>query len=278
MTYDSLCPERLKNTQEWFAAVSSSPLDLDEHIQGLSPAEAAQWIRPSPTLRPVQRMEIYNQQYWWRVLRALRENYPLSTRLFGSKNFDLQIGVPYLQERPSQHWSLEKLGEDLPDWLEKSYEGKDKQLVIDVSAVDCAIARSFLAGELPPLKPQDPELSSQRISLQPSLQLLVLRAELFSWREEMTAQSEDYYIDRPFPPLEREGAGAYLIYRNRELRVAWQKISPAAYSLLTKLKKGSTLDEACEAARDWEKELENTIAFYFQEWTMRGWLCLESTK
>lgn len=279
MSYDPHCPHKLRCTQEWFAAVSSRPLTVGDRMQELAKQEASSWVLPSPTLQPHQRMEIYNQQYWWRLLRALRDNFPLTTRLFGSKTFDLELGVPYLDKQPPQHWSLADLGSGLPNWIELNYHGKDARLVRDAARVDWALSHAFLAAEYEAIDSQTPDLPLRTISLQPYLHLLTLRADLFAWREEMGARSEDAYVDRPFPPLNREAAGSYVVYRNKTKRVLWQRVTDPAYHLLGKFKEGSTLDAACEAVAEehpeWENELVKNIPFWFQEWTMRGWLRTE---
>ena len=80
-------PSQLKSTQEWFASIITHPLGKNDTIQSLSPhgcliaEEAARYVIPSPTLHPHLRMQIYNQQYWWRLLNTLHANFPMLTRL-----------------------------------------------------------------------------------------------------------------------------------------------------------------------------------------------------
>jgi hypothetical protein len=66
----------LKELQQWFSSVITSP--LDKPIEG-----AERFVAPSPTLEPNERMRIYNQQYFWRLLNVLHKSYPFLTRLFG---------------------------------------------------------------------------------------------------------------------------------------------------------------------------------------------------
>ncbi len=99
-------PPGLKSVQEWFGNVISSPLEDNNYIKTIAPSgyliaeEAARYIIPTPNLRAHQRIQIYNQQYWWRLLKAMHESFPLVTRLFGYHAFNETIAIPYLYKYP----------------------------------------------------------------------------------------------------------------------------------------------------------------------------------
>ena len=102
-------PDTLLNIQKWFASVITQPLTCDHNIPLLAPngkpiaIDSAQYILPSKTLAPHERVELYYRQYWWRLLDVLQENFPLVTRLFGYQSFNEKIGIPYLTAHPSTH-------------------------------------------------------------------------------------------------------------------------------------------------------------------------------
>ncbi|MCE5319184.1 MAG: DNA-binding domain-containing protein, partial [Parachlamydia sp.] len=152
MTYDSKVPTPLKETQQWFGSIIARPVDGNSCMDPISPSgqpiqvEASQYIRPSPTLQPAQRIQIYNQQYWWRLLNALQESFPLVTRLFGCHDFNISIGMPYLQKYPPCHWTLNVLGDNLPAWVEEYYSDDDRKLIRDAALIDCAFCHSFTAA------------------------------------------------------------------------------------------------------------------------------------
>lgn len=281
MSYDPHVPRRLRETQEWFGSITSRPLTVNEGIQEMSPRgvaiaeEALQWINPSPTLLPHQRIEIYNQQYWWRILRALRDNFPLTVRIFGADNFDREIGVPYICANRPCHWSLEALGSTLPQWLQKSYEGKDQALVHDAAAVDWAMAHSFLASEQPALNPatlseqEKAELGSRKLYLQEHVHLLKLRGDLFSWRRQLVEEGEDYWINQDFPKIDKSGPKHFVVFRTAKNLVSWKGVNEEEWKLLSAFKQGASLEEACQSL----ESVGENIAFWMQEWTMRGWLC-----
>src|SRR4051812_44875922 len=109
MAFDAAVPTQLKRMQEWFASIITRPVDEESRINPLSPEgvpmeqEACRYITPSATLLPAQRIQIYNQQYWWRLLSIMHELYPLVTRLFGHRDFNQTIAIPYLVKYPPSH-------------------------------------------------------------------------------------------------------------------------------------------------------------------------------
>ena len=155
MAYDAKVPQYLKREQCWFGSIVGRPIDLHSRMNPISPSgrsmeeEAAEHILPSPTLRPSERIQIYNQQYWWRLLNAMHDLFPLVTRLFGHSDFNQSIGFPYLSKYPPRHWSLHLLGERLEQWVTEDYSAGDKELVLHACSVDWAFNHSFFAPAYP---------------------------------------------------------------------------------------------------------------------------------
>src|ERR1700741_4088673 len=78
---------------------------------------AASYIRPNDRLSSFERLEIYNRQYWFRLISAVSEDFPTLNALLSTKRFDLLI-LAYLNEHPSTSWTLRDLGAKLPQFLE----------------------------------------------------------------------------------------------------------------------------------------------------------------
>ena len=132
MQYDWQVPAGLREVQEWFGPLISRPLDTEGKILPLSikghliEEEARQYIVPSATLRPHERLELYNQQYWWRLIKHLKRAYPCLKRLFGEPFFERDIIVPYLTKYPPSHWNISDTGKRLYQWVEEEYHEADK--------------------------------------------------------------------------------------------------------------------------------------------------------
>ena len=168
---DPKIPPDLHTIQKWFASIITRPIDCESQINPMAPSgrpiseEARDFISPSPKLSADERIQIYNQQYWWRTLSILHQNFPTLTRLFGYTDFNHSIGMPFLTRYPSRHWSLSLLGNQLSHWIEEDYTAQDKPLIFHTAEVDWAYQTLFFAPpsiDLPPSL----DLFSKKIDLQ----------------------------------------------------------------------------------------------------------------
>ncbi len=107
-------------------------------------AEAAEFIKPNFRLTSFERLEIYNQQYWYRIVSALSEDFPGLRRVLGEKKFDAMI-LAYLAENPSTTFTLRNLGTNLVGWLRKNpkWIGTSPDLAIDVARLEWAYVEAF---------------------------------------------------------------------------------------------------------------------------------------
>lgn len=291
MTYDEKVPFLLKREQQWFGSIISRPIDEDSKMNPISPSgkpmevEAAQHIAASPTMRPAQRIQIYNQQYWWRLLNTMHESFPLVTRLFGYYDFNRTIGIPYLTKYNSRHWSLSYLGDRLVKWIEEDYHADDKRLVVDAAKLDEAFIESFITGQVPPLSQgqlagldENSEIFSKELFLQPHIYLFKFEYELFRYRLDFLKHDPDYWLENDFPVLDRSKQYHFILFRNAYNDIAWKEISECEYLLLQLFKKGASIDAACEWIEGQEQsigdEAVQNMQKWFQEWSMRGWLSL----
>src|SRR5271163_3644331 len=77
---------------------------------------AEEIIKPNDRLSSFERLEIYNRQYWFRVLAALAEDFEGLRLIIGDRNFE-KLSVAYLRDCPSQSFTLRNLGSRLESWL-----------------------------------------------------------------------------------------------------------------------------------------------------------------
>jgi Putative DNA-binding domain len=289
MIFDTKVPSKLKKTQMWFGSIIGRPIDEDSRMNPLSPSgnpmeiEAYDYIKPSPTLRPAQRIQIYNQQYWWRLLNNMHEAFPLVVRLFGYHDFNRTISIPYLVKYPPVHWSLNYLGEKLPQWVQEEYQGEDKQLVYDAVRIDCAFNNCFTAPELEPItagnlpREGDPSsLFNEELILQPHLYLFEMTYDLFSFRRDFLTQEVEYWVEHDFPPLKKGKKFYIALFRTINQDVGWRGLSQAEFHLLQQFKEGSSLEKACQWIENQEGELfdeaSQNLQKWIQDWIVSRWL------
>lgn len=282
MTFDTKVPKELRKTQEWFASIITRPIDQDNNMMELSPSgkamsvEAKKFIVPSPTLKSHQRIEIYNQQYWWRLLSILHENFPFVTRLFGYYDFNQTIGFPYLVKYPPSDWSLNHLGSALSSWVDEFYHENDKELIQNAAAIDYAYNISFFAAKKKSINFETSnleELSSKSLTLQPHIHLFAFNNDLFKFRADMQKESPEYWMENDFPKLEK-GEYYFILYRNHQNYVLSDTLSKVAYQILKAFQIGASIDSICEWLETEDEATCNEAMQNMQIW-FRNWSALE---
>ncbi|MGB7265239.1 MAG: DNA-binding domain-containing protein, partial [Terracidiphilus sp.] len=151
-------PMDLAQLQREMAAAIMQPLTPDEQMRANAPdgrpmeALAESFIAPNSRLTAFERLEIYNRQYWFRVLGALAEDFPGLRAVVGGRRFEA-ISIAYLSEHPSRSFTLRNLGSQLPAWLDvhPDQAGRRHRLAVDVARIEWAFVEAFDSAERAPL-------------------------------------------------------------------------------------------------------------------------------
>lgn len=282
--------------QRCMAADVMLPLTADESMRdkrddGSSMSgHAAAYIKPNRHLSPFERLEIYNRQYWFRVMSALTEDFPALEAVVGPEKFE-ELARSYLDAHPSRSFTLRSLGSRLPVWLaaHPQYAGNSPELAIDVARLEWAYAEAFDLAEATPLNADLlPQLNeSARIGLQPHLQLLALRypvddlvIPLHQGRRQTEASSRasseaDSDSTIEIPPI--DPGDTWLAVHRFDLVVYYRRLVCEEFQLLNALQNGSTLGTALELAFQnssmTPQEQVSSVGEWFANWAEFGWLC-----
>lgn len=289
----------LKRIQRRMATAVMTPLTRNDGMQSKSRAgksmraEAKEFIRPNDRLTSFERLEIYNQQYWFRVLDALAVDFPGLAAVVGARRFS-QLSLAYLTECPSRSFTLRNLGMRLPAWLKKNpkYTEPETRLALDMAQLECAQVDAFDAADAPTVGPEDllevtPET---RFGIQPFIQLLQLAYPvddlLISMNDENGPKSDissnaGAHERKKHPVLEYvrrlQPERIYLAVHRRDFIVCYRRLTREAFRTLGALRRGDSLGQALEYAmrgsRVAEAEIAGQIRNWFTEWAEMGWFC-----
>jgi hypothetical protein len=251
---------------------------------------AETYVKPNDRLTSFERLEIYNRQYWFRVLGAVSEDFPALAAVLGAKRFDALV-LAYLKENPSTSFTLRNLGGRLPSWLAEHPELVPRRhvLFVDIAGLEWAYVDSFDRAAVAPLMAEDfADLNgNSRLTLQPHLQLLDLRYpvdELVLAVHRKTPESDimsNAVTERKqrtrlrLPAMRR--AKTYLAVHRFDNSVYYRRIDREAYLLLSALQRRRTLGEAMDAAFADSKlqpeEQAAKIQESFAHAAELGWFC-----
>jgi hypothetical protein len=248
---------------------------------------AGSFIAPNDRLTSFERLEIYNQQYWFRVMDALSQDFPGLRAILGAKRFRAMTEA-YLTECPSRSFTLRNLGSRLPQWLGSHPEWMqpDSRLVRDMTNLEWAHIVAFDAAELPPLKPE--ALASEGmlyLTLQPYVTLLELEYPvddiLLAARNGQrcyTTSSEDggrAVIKNAKPET------VFLAVHRADFSVHYKRVEREAYLLLSGIQDGLSLSDALDltfADSDIAEEIQaRQIEQWLRTWMSLGWFCKSNT-
>ncbi len=289
----------LLDLQRRMAEDVSRPLTIDFAMQdvdanGRSVEETvAGYIKPNDRLSSFERLEIYNRQYWFRVIAAVSEDYPALTAVLGQERCDALI-LAYLKERPSVSFSLRDLGAKLPSWLQKhpGLTGPHCELAVDVARLEWAYIEAFDNPALPPLDAVEFSrlLPTSVLALQPHLQLLALRYPV----DEVVlavhkhkpatdivsnAVSERKASKRLHIPRLKQSPTCLAVHRYQD-SVYYRRIDREEFLLLSAIQEGQPIagvvDRALRASNLPALEQAAKIQEYFAHASELGWLTSKS--
>jgi len=279
--------------------VVRQPLTEDERMReqtldGRSTKEIAEEIvKPNDRLTSVERLEIYNRVYWFRLLSSLADDFPGLRAVIGQEAFD-KVLLGYLTEMPSVSYTLRDLGSRLETWLRAHPDliSSNERMALDMVRLEWADIEAFDAAEYPVLS--QTELASLGedpvFHLQPYLQLLNLAYPmdelLLKVREtedpETDISSNVVMMDhsdsapRKQLPLPKKKK-VFLAVHRQENVVYFKRLKPEGFALLRALQQGQPLSQAIETSVNWSgKKLERVMEQlhdWFANWSQLGWFC-----
>ena len=152
----------LLSIQRRMARAVMTPLTPAERMRPTAPdgrslrKVAADIIKPNDRLTSFERLEIYNRQYWFRVLSAFAEDFPGLRAVLGERKFDAAAKA-YINDCPSTSFTLRNLGSKLEAWLRKNpkWTGSRRELALDMVRLEWADIDAFDGKAEPALKPED---------------------------------------------------------------------------------------------------------------------------
>jgi hypothetical protein len=253
-------------------------------------AIAASYISPNDRPSSFERLEIYNRQYWFRLISAVSEDFPTLNALLGSKRFDSLI-LAYLNENPSTSWTLRDLGAKLPSFLDAHPEltGRRHRLAVDVARLEWAYVDAFDRRHRTPLTTEEAQAigSESRLSLQPHLQLLELTYPVDSLVLAVKKRAPEAEIVSS-ASIRRESPTSLKLPRIRQKRlwlavhrfddsVYYRRMGRETFLLLSALRSGATISNAVALAFEKTKlnaeAQANLLRESFALASELGWFC-----
>ena len=250
----------------------------------------AEFIKPNDRLTSFDRIEIYNRQYWFRLIDCLYDDYRGLQAVLGQTKFN-RLAIEYLDRYPSRCFTLRNLGSRLETFLEERPDliQPREELAKEMAKFEWAQVVAF-DGPMETAVTVDDLLGANpaklRLALQPYITLLELRWPLDDWSialknaantlrsEASNAVETDAKATVKRPKLPRKEKVFVAVHRYQNT-LYYTRLEPEAFAMLSALRDGKTLAAAVSVVmqsdqdRNWSAEVQK----WFANWTSMGWFC-----
>ena len=272
----------LSDLQSWFARSIGLPLPMDYRGNPLAVsapqlgASARARLRGGKGMDGFDRLGVYNQQYWFRLINIMQGEYPCALHVMGLRNFNQWL-IRYLEACPPASPFLSTLDAAFPGFLEQNYREPTREAALEAAAYDRAYSAGFDAPEGCSLK--DAGLApgadplAMTLVLAPHATPLRLDYQWSAYREECRAD------DSLEKSIELMAAKEWVVVHRSGMTLEETAVTPGAYKLLRELITPARLPEIFDRLENRlppkeQEDMEVNLSQWFQEWVSRGWLCL----
>jgi hypothetical protein len=294
---------KLMEMQRAMATAVFRPLTPSSGMQRRAPGGgpmsryAARFIKPNDRLTSFERLEIYNKQYWFRLLSSLMEDFPGLRAVLGERRFDA-MAKAYLVDNPSQSFTLRDLGSRLEDWLRKHprWAGRKHALAVDITRLEWADIEAFDGKAESALRPEEisgADAARLKLKLQPYIRLLSLRYPVDDLLLAVRKDDEDTdFASNAFQERRKrkrvravaqlKPAPIFLAVHRVDYMVYFRRLELEEFAILIALQEGRSI--AAAIATGFRKssasseEKASAVQRWFQIWATLGWFCTTEKK
>ncbi len=267
-------PAGLASAQRWLQAVIVHPGGVEDALAApeasaeLAPSALEAMVRPSRSLAAAERVGVYHDMYLSRMVEAMESDYPAVRSFLGEDAF-LDLVRDYVRRHPSRSYTLNRLGDHLPDFLLEHEEREHAAFLHDLARAELAVTHVFDEEPSPtldaPALRHVPEAALPRLRLRPirALRLLSLSHPVAG---HLHAARGGHAAPRP-----RRRRTHLAVYR-QDYAVRYQELGVDEHALLAALVAGVPLGEAVAAGalRLRASRREDRVFRWFRSWVAEG--------
>src|SRR5215472_13144893 len=236
---------QLKDLQNLLYRLITAPSGVAEGLgteHALPAGGLAALVDGDERLSAEARVDVYADMYFYRLLEALKEDYPATLAVLGEANFHNLITAYLIEHRPSEP-SLRGAGKFVPDFLRRHPLRAQVPFVADLAMLERAITDVFCAADATPLEVSEmnalePELWGA-VKMRRIAASAVLRAH---WRVGEVLRAVEEKRDWKSPGRERN---RILVWR-RNSRVSYREIASNEAAALAMLARTTKFANVCE--------------------------------
>lgn len=263
---------KLRELQRWFASVTTHPAGLLEARLGQQRSQKLErLVTPGPHLSAVERVQIYNEGYFARLLECLTDDYPALSYALGEATFQT-LARAYIEKHLSRSRSLNAYGQHLAAFCRSRPEAWSG-FAADLARLEWALVEVVH-------EPVDPPLAADALAQIPparwqTARLLPSRAVRLLGFDYPVNDFFQAFRDDLEPELPERGPTTAVVYR-QDLALWRMALEPRAALLLKDLINGvplaaalATLEARSQPAGN-STELARLLPQWLGSWVQNG--------
>jgi hypothetical protein len=226
-------------------------------------------------LSSIERVDIYANMYFYRLLEVLQEDFPATLAILGADRFH-NLVTGYLIEYPPEHFSIMHAGRHLADFLRDHPLREEFPFIADLARMERALIEVFHGADAAPLDAEQmraiaPEnWPSIRLGLHSAIEILQL-----GWKVPEVVRAVECGEERRTPARDNINV---MVWRNRNV-AHYREIDAVERDLLASIAKGISFADICDAIADGadEKDAAAVVNRRLEVWLRAGILVLSGT-
>ena len=273
----------LARVQRWFQAVLTDPAGIPAGVESAAarqefPEDSVSvdtLLTGSSKLTPSDRLAVYANAYFARLVECLGEVFPILKRTLGEEVFT-GFATDYLREHPSRAYTLHLLGARFPQFLAEGRPPRDEidtpdwaDFLVDLARFEWDLYEVFDGPgieDTPRLDPtalaalDGPAGETARLIPAPCLRLFTGRFPVSDFYTHARAADPAVELEMPDPqPI-------HVAITRRDYVVRRLPLDPREYHLLDALVRGTPLGTALDTTAELESVEPVRIAGWFTRW------------
>jgi len=227
-------------------ALEGWPLDPTLAQRYKEPERQLQVIEQAAPLSTHDRLDVYANAYFYRLLESLAADFTTVHRVLGEERFH-DLVAHYLMRFPSNSPNIGDLGETFPRYIKESPHSKSFPFLYELAMLERAIMECLFTNHLPPLDVRsfqtksEEEWATARFVLDPAIRLISVQ-----WPVDQLWKSREQPEPLELPAFPEFSPRHLLLYRDDNwVSVSVVDIHP--WKALHMLRSGMSLGAVCDA-------------------------------
>ena len=227
-------------------------------------------IRRSKNLTSFERINIYHEMYYLRLIEILEGDFSSVRHAAGEERFTA-LARNFIVEHPSRHYDLGNLGAKFPMFLRRVKNLKHRSFIADLGKLERAIEEVFDETQVAALKTDEllsvPQgrWAEARLRTIPAFRLIASRYPINTYLEAVRKDRD--------PQIPAAEPTWVCIYR-KKFTVWRMDLGHPQFNILTALSRGKTVGEAIETCLELPEtatlDLAASIQTWFKDWAASG--------